>query len=181
MSSVLSVGLLLAGGALFAGPASAHAGLAGWEGQDGGVESYCYDPSVTSGHRAEMYDAIQYLDSASDVNRDSVNCSSTTDIVFVKVNGNYGYRGVSYCNILPPYPGAKCDQYVVILNDYELYGLQNIQKTACHELGHVVSLDHFAMSGRPFDSCLVSGEVPDGSAWISYASHEISSHINPNF
>jgi hypothetical protein len=164
-----------------AGTANAHDSnitYGAWLGQDGGAESYCYDSAMTQEYRDQAYDAIKYLDDATVVNRDGVaTCANYTDAVFVEVNIDTGWRGYTQCSDSTiSYPARQCDQYWLYLNRYELGGsAQQQQKTACHELGHFMSLAHWS---APYSGCMVSGAVGSDAVYLKYTGHEILSHIN---
>ncbi|MGB7962262.1 MAG: hypothetical protein WCF12_04785 [Propionicimonas sp.] len=135
---------------------------------------------MSAAYQSQAYDAIAYLDSATDVNRNGGSCTTATDAVFLQYAAADGTRGVTYCDHYKTLSSGAvvCDKYLIWLNSAYLgTSAQQIQKTACHELGHFASQDHH---NAPWVSCMVSGAVGSESYWLTYYPHEIA-EINTKF
>lgn len=86
-----------------------------WPGADGGEETYCYDGSMSAAYQSQAYDAIAYLDSATDVNRNGGSCTTATDAVFLQYAAADGTRGVTYCDHYKTLSSGAvvCDKYLI--------------------------------------------------------------------
>lgn len=109
-------------------------------------------------------------------------CDTTVDVKWLDANLPDGYRGQYECISLNT-STLICTASKVTLDPDELNigtgDHEDKQKTACHEVGHSVGLQH----GDTKPDCMRNGEIPDLSVqWRRYGSgHHIPDHINPTY
>jgi hypothetical protein len=151
----------------------------GWYYADGPIHTYCYG----SGMSAAEYDSIEigmeHLGAYTDINdsKQRTNCFSGIDVISRDVN--LGYEGVSSCQQVYWGDPDVCDTFLMDI-DFALHvGLpaEWLEQTVCHELGHTVGHEHDTADSA--DSCMMSGQQPDGLHNI-YTSHH-KDHINAQY
>ncbi|MEX0983791.1 MAG: hypothetical protein WD096_01945 [Actinomycetota bacterium] len=150
---------------------------------DSNIHSYCYG----AGFDASLEDEAEFAMNIS-LDRDtlmsdlfSATCDpASTDVKWLDANLG-GSRGEYIClEPFTPYePDGICfvarirldpDQINIGSNDAE-----DRKKTACHEVGHSVGLQH----GDDKTDCMINGEIPDTSAtWRTFNGHHIAAHID---
>jgi hypothetical protein len=111
-------------------------------------------------------------------------CYSYTDVWWFEDDLGAGTRGRWECWDLST-NGDVCLSANVLLNKTELdqgpYDYEDRRKTACHELGHSVGLEH----GNGKNDCMVNGAIedvdpndPTDPKWRHYGNHHKDDHIN---
>lgn len=164
---------------------------------DTGNHGYCYSSVYppSSAVRAQMYNAMVYMTDSTAANRSyASNCdlsgAGQTDVVWreggMSDTGNIGEASctVFWANTSP----RRCDRFLLRVNGslvrshYSSSANRNRQyrKTACHELGHSLGLNHYP---SPYTaSCQRSGWTGTvTSSWTrTWTSHH-RSHINSWF
>ncbi len=150
---------------------------------DSTAHSYCYG----AGFNASLEDEADFAMQTS-LDRDTVMSdlyvapcdSSTTDVIW-KDGYIDGARGRYEC--LSPFVGYEPDgicfvSRVTLDPDVINQGSNDAEdrkKTACHEVGHSVGLQH----GDTETDCMINGEIPDTTAqWRTFNQHHIEDHIN---
>jgi hypothetical protein len=81
-----------------------------------------------------------------------------------------------------PGPGGICYHGQIILDPTEIdKGTDDDadrKKTACHEVGHSVGLQH----GDNKLDCMIIGEIPAPTGqWKTFGTHHINDHINATY
>jgi hypothetical protein len=149
------------------GPAAvAHDG--GWR-ADGSGHVWCFGDSTAG--QLQLKNAMRYgmtnLDAQTDIQASEVACNSATDVPF-GIGAAIGARGQWSC--ITWLNGTVCGKSriimnpTVIANDGGPYDL-NLHKSACHESGHSVGLNHH---DPPYGDCMVSGSVNTGHQRYNY-------------
>lgn len=133
--------------------------------------TYCWSSGWTSGWNTYGNYAMGNLDAQTSYydTYDST-CDSATDILW-QLNSSISARGDYVCNAFNS--SGYCSRATIRLNPSLLTDNQNRNKTACHEIGHSVGLQH----GNSKTDCMINGAVSSGTQWITYNSHHIS-HAN---
>ena len=147
--------------------------------------SFCYYNIPAGTDRARMVDAMEYLDSATNMyDVYTASCFTSTDVVFVyqtpiPIPGIGNARGFTDCRSFVN--NFFCDQARVSIDIWQI-GLEatdptnhemNIGKTVRHEVGHTVGLSHHP----PGTDAMSSGAVPSNWSFFWYTAHDII-HIN---
>ena len=113
-------------------------------------------------------------------------CNSTTDIIASNAYLGAGILGRYVCFDYVDQGANICARSRVQLNEAVIgqypYRIDGIAKTACHEIGHSVGLQHYNTAGilapNGESDCMRSGQVPSTKAtWRSYGTHH-KSHID---
>jgi hypothetical protein len=153
---------------------------AGWF-ADSSNHSYCYGSGFATGLEDEA-DYAMFISLDGDTVMSATfqsSCDSTTDVRWLDANLPAGQRGVYTCI---DKGGDICFRANVTMDPNELNIGPNDHedklKTACHEAGHSVGLEH----GNSKSDCMINGEIPDTTVqWRRYSTHHISDHINPRY
>lgn len=133
--------------------------------------TYCWSSGWTSGWNTYAQYAMGNLDGQTSYYDTFISsCSSVTDIYW-QLNSSIGARGDYICNAFNS--AGECERATIRLNPSALTDDQNRRKTACHEIGHSVGMQH----GDTKTDCMINGAVGSGSQWITYNSHHVS-HAN---
>jgi hypothetical protein len=143
---------------------------------DNATHTYCYfDFSMGDAAEFAMETSIEADTQVTSVKHDD--CLSTTDIFWRSdINLDPDVRGETQCMWFSP-PNT-CLSYDVRLDKDEIDKLDDDwydrRKTACHEAGHSLGLNH----GDNKSDCMINGEVPSqNSQWRRFNEHHIG-HIN---
>lgn len=145
---------------------------------DSFFHTFCYDSSFTTDTSIATYSMGTVLDNTTDMfDAYSTSCLNATDVWFVEADLAPGVRGSRTCVVAAS--SSVCDRSNVTLDIVELdigsWDWYDRRKTAIHEVGHSVGLNHDSISS------MVSGEVPSTAlVWRRYSSHDIS-HINTQY
>lgn len=155
---------------------------------DGSAHTYCWGVQVYGGVNADIFDnvdAAEYnaLQGPTVVNVIFESCDysggTETDVVWLTENLPGSDRGSARCE---DYDNGKCDQYYSSLDLAEIAEGPDDEldetKTACHELGHTVGLNHHPSSGDW--GCMRSGPSGTALSWRRYVDHHVD-HINAHF
>ncbi len=151
---------------------------------DTSLHTYCFssafDDALKDNAKAAMNNALA---EQTVMTVDLVSCESTTDVRWRDADLPGGTRGTYACTSpTDPQPGDTCFASTVTLDPAELNEGTNDQedktKTACHEVGHSVGLQH----GDNKSDCMINGELPSlDIQWRRYSDHHIFDHINPTY
>jgi hypothetical protein len=165
---------------------------------DRGSHTYCWSNSSlpTEAVRNQMYYAMDYMNDNTKAKRAyHLHCdlsgSGQTDVVWAR-----GGSAIGTARCVVKWSNRRCDRYDVRVNETLIrdhysnstHRTRQYRKTACHELGHTLGLNHFTTNHDRYGngdtsyyhgSCQRSGW--DGkvtSSWIrTWESHH-RSHIN---
>lgn len=174
----VAIGVLLATGAVVhsgATPASADTYGGCYNGATEGCipdnyrHTWCFATSMDDGPRlraAALY-AMLNLQDQTRYTAAAESCGAGTDILFTR-SRVINARGEYICLNRR---GDVCYQAAVQLNPDQLHNRLNRRKTACHEVGHSVGLQH----GRDKSDCMISGHITSGHQ--RYSCHHIR-HAN---
>lgn len=171
---------------------------AGWGvfNPDHGAHNYCFHATDTPGAalRSRMAASMTYMASSTDASTfevatcDTTSAGGQTDVVWrgarVEVDGDE-VIGLTRC--MRRFNNGLCDRYRVTVNGpfiRDHYAAadnreRQYRKTACHELGHTLGLNHFP---APHESCQRSGwtgTVTD--SWIRTWTAHHRGHIDDWF
>lgn len=145
---------------------------------DGSGHSFCLTTGFNMGDvaRFAMDDSLDADTDMHDIEDSS--CGSETDVWFFEGDLPTGTRGQYICQIRN---GVVCISADVTLDKAEIdigsFDWEDRRKTACHEVGHSVGLQH---GDGKFD-CMINGEIPDqGAEWRHYSGHHIG-HIDDRY
>lgn len=121
---------------------------------------------------------MYWLDQTTDMTSQAQSCLNYTDVWWYKADLPAGVRGQRVCVVVGDIPSV-CDRSNVSIDFAEVdigsNDWEDRRKTACHELGHSVGLNHDTAS------CMISGEIPSvGEQWRRYSSHDVG-HINAQY
>lgn len=143
---------------------------------DGDNHTYCYTSTFTTDTSVGSY-AMWVLAATTDMHRTYQSCTSKTDVWWWQADLPGGVRGQWSCYAVEAWwlPHV-CETADVTLDFPELDkgadDWHDRRKTAVHEVGHSVGLDHDTVSA------MRSGEIPSTSLqWRRYSAHDIS-HID---
>lgn len=153
---------------------------------DSSPHSYCFDASFdTDLHSAATHAMETALEQDTQMSAQYHGTCATgvdvkwyeSDIIFEETRGTWG------C-VTPPYPdpGDICWAGEIVLDKVKIDvgddDEADRRKTACHEAGHSVGLEH----GNYKTDCMINGEIPAPTgAWKTYNLHHINDHINPTY
>ncbi len=170
----------------FINPASADAPQSSGP-PDKGKHTWCYVGGFTMSATADA--AMTWLRTQTVVQTAyHSTCTATTD-----VRWSQGSVPGSYANAVCKVRNSKgyCGRYRITLNkaviDASAYPASQRRKTACHELGHTVGVQHYYGNAYPGSdtthSCLRTSGVPaPNKSWHTrYGVHHRVVHINPWF
>jgi len=148
---------------------------------DNEIHTYFYTTGFNSFRAVADY-AMDTLDSTTDMVSQLPETPEfcefrQTDVWWWSTNLAAGVRGQMSC--AGWYTNGRCWSYDIDLDFTELdqssLDWEDRQKTACHELGHTLSISHNTTDGA--GSCMISGEIPNANLqYRRYSSHHIS-HI----
>jgi hypothetical protein len=175
---VLVIALLIS--AVSIQPTSAHPGVSSYGWEPGGVQQvpdsydhwYCIRATVPSADRFRMHDAMDYVDSFTNLYENfSADCGDLTDTIYRYQNpiaeapGAYGF---SVCRAHTGYLGLFCERANVILDNLLIYSDTvnggggaaevdfNLHFGTRHETGHNLGFGHpydnsdiYAMRSKP--------------------------------
>lgn len=152
---------------------------------DGGGHSYCYKSDFNTGLEANAYQAeshaLRYHTQADTPYNDPCDVSGEpqTDVRWVDAWLGSTVAGGTFCQAFNG--NGYCDRNDVVLNPDVINQGGNDEydqnKTACHELGHSVGLEH----GNDKTDCMINGERPSlNEVWEHYNDHHVG-HINDWF
>lgn len=163
---------------------------------DTGYHSYCYSViTPSSAVKTQMYNAMVYMTDATQANRTyhsscDLSGAGQTDVVW-REEGTTSDSWIGSAQCVVFWSGsspARCDRYFVKINgalvrahySSSTYEANQWRKTACHELGHTLGLDHYP---SPYDdSCQRSGWTGTSSAaWTRTWTVHHRDHINAWF
>lgn len=153
--------------------------------------SYCYTADFTRGTDPNLGEAaMRELDVSTQmtVSFEGFDCRlvelrrpRVVDVWWWEIDLPAGGRGQWACQTLGPV--GRCASANVIVDfaqvDVGVNDALDRQKTAVHEVGHSVGLDHH--SPQAHDCAMVSGEIPSTDVkWRRYDPHDVG-HINNHF
>lgn len=148
---------------------------------DDAIHTYCLTSSFfLEEHKLVPEYAMYWLDQTTQMSDSpKATCVNSTDAKWYKTDLPPGYRGLAECAVVGDIP-TVCDRTNLHLDFVELDigGLdwEDRRKTACHELGHSVGLNHHPAGSS--EGCMVSGEIPSADVqWRRYTTHDVG-HIN---
>lgn len=131
------------------------------------------------------HQAFEYLASATVMDREfETSCDTLTDVL-VQEGSASGNRGIEWCQYEDG--NGDCQSAVIRVSRSTISAdtapgsgfSKNMHKTARHEIGHTLGLNHDGTSwneaaGSTWRDCMVTGRVPDSSAAaISYSREHI--------
>lgn len=155
---------------------------------DNSTLTYCFTEGFDNFQAVGNY-AMSVLDSTTDITSQFPTtpefCEfSQTDVWWWSSNLPAGVRGRTTCQLVAPWDGTICQGHEVFMDFAELdigsLDWEDRRKTACHELGHVVGLQHNTANAT--GSCLINGEIPNANLQFRrYSAHHINSHINVRY
>jgi len=147
---------------------------------DDAIQTYCLTSTFfLEEHKVVPEYAMYWLDQTTQMSDMSQGtCVNSTDAKWYDANLPAGIRGERVCIVVGDIPSV-CDRSNITLDFAELdigsLDWEDRRKTACHELGHSVGLNHHS-SGA--EGCMLSGEVPSADVqWRRYTTHDVG-HIN---
>ncbi|GAA1406150.1 hypothetical protein ACFQZ4_01485 [Catellatospora coxensis] len=162
--------LLATPGSAYAFPDNGDSTLA-----DNATHTYCYTSGFTTDASVGAY-AMAVLGNTTDMDDlfpiDPPTCSfMETDVWWWELNLAAGVRGTRSCWLESP--NGICTSSDLTLDYAELdvgaFDWEDRRKTAVHEVGHSVGLDHDP------DCAMMSGQVPDATLqWRTYCADEIA-------
>lgn len=142
------------------------------------LHTYCWDVNFNEGLKDNATAAMNKALDAQTVMVDQyeVNCDGETDIRWFDATLDGNVRGTYRCVTYAA--SGICAAAYIHLDPLELNEGANDEydttKTACHEVGHSVGLQH----GDAKSDCMRNGEIPDTSVqWRRYSSHHVE-HID---
>jgi hypothetical protein len=149
------------------------------------MHTFCF----ASGFDATLEDEARFAMNTS-LDRDTVmtadfasSCDEWTDVKWNDADLPGDTRGDSMClDPLGIEGQAKCYAARIRLDPDEINegsdDAEDRKKTACHEVGHSVGLQH----GDDKSDCMRNGEIPDTTAqWRTFNGHHIGDHIDPAY
>ena len=143
------------------------------------IHTYCLTSSfVLEEHKLVPEYAMYWLNQTTDMTDQAQSCLNYTDVWWYKADLPAGARGQRICAVVGDIPSV-CDRSNVSIDFVEVdigsNDWEDRRKTACHELGHSVGLNHDT------ESCMISGEIPNvNEQWRRYSSHDVG-HINAQY
>lgn len=147
---------------------------------DDSVQTFCNTSSMSlEEYKVVAEYAMYWLDATTDMSDSAQSCLNQTDVWWYSANLPAGTRGQRVCAVVSVIVPSICDRSNVSLDFVELdiggNDWHDRRKTAVHELGHAIGLDHDTVSA------MISGEVPGiDDVWKRYSSHDIT-HINAQY
>lgn len=160
---------------------------------DKGNHIYCYSTAAppTSAVRTQIANAMAYMHNNTSAKRSfhstcDLGGEGQTDLVWQEVSLSSGAIGDARCVV--KWSSGRCDRYLTRLNgplvrshySSSTYENRQFRKTACHELGHTLGLDHYP---SPYNSsCQRSGWTGTISdSWTRTWTAHHRGHINAWF
>lgn len=151
---------------------------------DSSIHTWCFGSTMDGNPNlqdAATY-AMQNLEQQTVMTRQSNSpCSAVTDVNFQSRNLPPGVRGEHECLQLAS--SEVCDANAVRMDGEEIAAQgppgeipRNRDKTACHEVGHTVGMEHH---DPPYVDCMISGPVSSGH--VTYSDHHAHYHVNGYF
>lgn len=146
--------------------------------------TYCYGVGYDVGLQDEAdYAMNNSLEADTQMNafyQATCNPGALTDAVWTDADLEGNVRGRYICTSLDL--NSICRGSTIILDPAEINegdnDWQDRYKTACHEAGHSVGLEH----GENKTDCMINGEIPDTTIqWRRFSAHHINDHINPTY
>lgn len=155
---------------------------------DNSTLTYCFTQGFDPFRAVGDY-AMSTIDSTTDLVSQfpttPQNCEfRETDIWWLNFNLPAGVRGRAVCQWVASWDDTLCksDDLQIDIAEIDIgnFDWEDRRKTACHELGHAVGLQHGTSSGA--GSCMILGEIPNTNLqYRRYSSHHINSHINVRY
>lgn len=151
---------------------------AGWY-ADSVIHTYCFSSSFNSDLENNADYAMQTsLQADTDIQYQFQTCATTTDVWWWDANLPGTTRGLHKCQVKSN--PTTCDASYVTLDPAQINigsdDEEDTHKTACHEAGHSVGLEH----GGSID-CMLNGEIPNTLVQFRrYSGHHIW-HIDVNY
>lgn len=146
---------------------------------DSTTHTFCYESSFTTSTTVGKYGMIR-LDNSTDMDYfEYSTCANNTDVWWMEADLAPGKRGSRTCAV--PESSSRCNRSNITLDFVELdvgaNDWHDRRKTALHEVGHSVGLNHDEGS----TNCMRSGEVPSTAySYRSFSSHD-ENHIDTEY
>lgn len=155
---------------------------------DNSTVTYCYTQGFNS-FRAVADEGMRILDATTDLTSQLPGTPEfcefdQTDAWWWSVDFPGSTRGRTTCHLVAPWDGTICQGHDIQMDfpqlDIGSNDPEDRLKTAVHELGHFLGLQHDTPDGA--GSAMISGEIPNTNIqYRRWSSHHINQHLNVRY